>query len=195
MNFLQSAGVTTLDTNSMVADPDCTILPPDVFGISASGVNKRTDGQNFDVTITNISVSADVGREAIFQMGRKGPFHRYVNFPVQVTCEITSTSKSGDMVSATEYGIRTPATIAACQDGGNLRDRTIRIATCEGTRIYLGLKNKLASVNYTGGDANGGNVEVTYTFNNFNDLTVIHSGDPNSNGTSWWNSRSTYLVN
>lgn len=193
MNFLTAA--TGLDSNGMVADPDCTILPPDIFGISASGTNKKSDGQNFDVSISNISVNADLNREAIFQMGRKGAFHRYVNFPVQVTCEIGVTSTSGDMVSATEYGIRTPASLAACQDGGNLQNRTIRIATCEGTRLYLGLKNKLASVNYSGGDATGGNVEVTYTYNTFNDLTVIHSGDPNALGSTWWSSRATYLVN
>jgi len=194
MNFLPSTTV-GLDTNGMVADPDCTILPPDVFGISASGTNKKTDGQSFDVTITNIGVNVDFNREAIFQMGRKGAFHRYVNFPVQVTCEITSTSRSGDFVSGTEYGIRTPASIGLCQDGGNLQNRTIRIATCEGTRLYLGLKNKLATTNYTGGDAGGGNVEVTYTFNTFNDLTVLHSGDPNASGNVWWAARSTYLVN
>jgi hypothetical protein len=192
MNFIPAADA-GLDNNNMVDDPDCTVLPPDVFGMSASGTNPVTAG-NFGVSITNISVSVDLGRESIFQMGRKGPFHRYVNFPTQVTCEISTTSTSGDMVSATEYGTYTPASISACADGGNLRDRTIRIATCEGTRIYLGLKNKLASVNYTGGDAGGGNVEVTYTFNTFNDMTVLHSGDPNANGGSWWAARSTYLV-
>ncbi len=194
MNFIPSASA-SLDNNGMVNDPDCTILPPDVFGISSSGTNKKSDGQNFDVSITNISVSADLNREAIFQMGRQGPFHRYVNFPVQVTTEIGVTSTSGDMVSATEYGVRTPASLAACQEGTNLQNRTIRIATCEGTRIYTGLKNKLASVNYSGGDATGGNVEVTYTFNTFNDCTILHSGDPNANGATWWASRATYLVN
>ena len=64
-------------------------------------------------------------------------------------------------------------------------DRTIRVATCEGTRIYLGRKNKLSSVNYSGGDAGGGNVSVSYTFTTFNDFTVMHSGDPHSNGTTW----------
>lgn len=194
MNFIPTNG-SSLDSNGMVNDPDCTILPPDIFGISSSGTNKKTDGQNFDVSITNMSVSADLNREAIFQMGRTGPFHRYVNFPVQVTTEIAVTTSSGDMVSATEYGVRTPASLAACQEGSNLQNRTIRIAICEGTRVYCGLKNKLASVNYTGGDSTGGNVEVSYVYNTFNDLTILHSGDPNSLGSSWWSSRATYLVN
>ena len=189
-----NSSINTLDANGMVADPDCTIIPPDIFGISSSGINKKTDGQNFDVSLTNISVSADLNRESIFQLGRKGPFHRYVNFPLQVTSEFAVTTTSGDMVSAIEYGERTPASIAACNDGGNLQNRTIRIATCEGTRIYLGLKNKLASVNYSGGDAGGGNVEVTYTYNTFNDLTVLHSGDPHSSGSVWWANKNNYLV-
>jgi len=41
----------------------------------------------------------------------------------------------------------------------------------------LGTKNKLASVNYGGGDAGGGNVTVTYSYTTFNDFTVMHPHD------------------
>jgi len=179
-----------LDVNSMVADVDTTILPPEVFGISDSGTNEKSNGQDFDCHLSNITVSADLGRESINELGRKGPYFRSVTFPIEVTCEIEVTSTSGDMVSATEEGIYTTGS-DPCLDGGNLKDRTIRIATCEGTRIYLGVKNKLSSVSYTGGDAGGGNVTVTYTFTTFNDFTVMHSGDPNTNFA--WSGRATYL--
>ena len=179
-----------LDTNGMVADVNTTILPPEVFGISNSGTNEKSDGQNFDAHISNITVSADLGRESINELGRKGPYFRSVTFPIEVTCEIEVTSTSGDMISATEEGIYTTGN-DPCLDGGNLADRTIRIATCEGTRIYLGVKNKLSSVNYSGGDAGGGNVSVTYTFTTFNDFTVMHERDPNTNFT--WANRATYL--
>jgi len=179
-----------LDTNGMVADSDATILPPEVFGISDSGTNEQSNGQDYDAHLSNISISADLGREAINELGRKGPYHRTVTFPIEVSCEIEVTSTSGDMISATEAGIYSTGT-DACLDGGNLVDRTIRIATCEGTRIYLGVKNKLSSVNYTGGDAGGGNVSVSYSFTTFNDFTVMHSGDPNSNFT--FAGRDTYL--
>lgn len=182
-----------LDLNSMVADVDTTILPPEVFGISNSGTNEKSNGQDFDAHLSSISVSADLGRENINELGRKGPYFRSVTFPIEVTCEIEVTSTSGDMVSATEAGIYTTGT-DPCLDGGNLVDRTIRIATCEGTRIYLGVKNKLSSVNYTGGDAGGGNVTVTYSFTTFNDFTVMHTGDPNANFTSnVLATRETYL--
>ena len=179
-----------LDINGMVADSDATILPPEVFGVSSSGTNEKSNLQDFDAHLSNITVSADLGREEINELGRKGPYNRTVTFPIEVTCEIEVTSTSGDMVSATEDGIYTTG-VDPCEDGGNLADRTIRIATCEGTRIYLGTKNKLSSVNYTGGDAGGGNVAVTYTYTTFNDFTVMHSGDPNTNFL--WANRNTWL--
>lgn len=181
------------DVNGMADDVDCTILPPEVFGISSSGVNNKSDGSNFDAHLSNITISADLGRENINELGRKGPYHRVVTFPIEVTCEIEITATSGDMISATEGGIYTTGT-DPCEDDGNLQDRTIRIATCEGTRIYLGLKNKLSSVNYTGGDSGGGNVTVSYTFTTFNDFTVMHTGDPNINFDSETvGGRQTYL--
>lgn len=179
-----------LDVNGMVADSDATIMPPEVFGISNSGTNEKTNGQDFDAHFSSLTVSADLGREDINELGRKGPYSRTVTFPIEVTCEIEVTSTSGDMVSATEEGIYSTGAVA-CEEGGNLADRTIRISTCEGTRIYLGTKNKLSSVNYSGGDAGGGNVSVSYTFTTFNDFTVMHSGDPNANFA--FSGRDTYL--
>ena len=183
---------TTLDINGAVADADATILPPEVFGITSSGTNELTNGV-YGAHINSISCSVDFGREQINELGRRGPYCRYIRFPTEVTCEIEVTSQSGDMVSATEEGIFT--TGAGCgSDLGNLLHRTIRLATCEGTRIYLGAKNKLSSVNYGGGDAGGENVNVTYSYSTFNDFTVIHSGDPHASGSAWWAARATYLV-
>ena len=45
----------------------------------------------------------------------------------------------------------------------------------------------------SGGDAGGGNVAVSYSYTTFNDLTVMHSGDPNTNYT--WDQRGQYLLN
>ena len=184
---------TPLDNNSMVADYDGTILPPEVFGISNSGTNVLTSGV-YGAHIQSIRVSCDFGRDAINELGRKGPYHRTVRFPLDVTTEVEVVSISGDMISATEDGIYTVGS-GACNDGGNLRDRTIRIATCEGLRIYTGLKNKLSAVNYTGGDAGGANVTVTYTFTTQNDFTVMHANDPNTNFTWGTGAKTSYLLN
>lgn len=181
--------IADLDVNGQVADPDCTILPPDVFGVGQDGTNDLTDPTR--AFLSNITVSCDFGRESINELGRQGPYHRNISFPTEVTTEIEVTSASGDMISATEEGIYTTGD-NPCESIGNLRNRTIRIATCEGTRIYLGVKNKLSAVNYSGGDAGGGNVTVSYTYVTYNDLTVMHSGDPNSNFL--WSNRDDYLI-
>jgi hypothetical protein len=185
-------GAVSADSNGAVDDPDYTVLPPNVFGMTSSGTNEIGADGNYPAHLSNISVSVDLGREEILELGRRAPYHRFATFPVEVTCEVEVTSSSGTMVSATEAGILTTST-AVCADAGNLTNGTIRIATCEGTRIYLGTKNKLASVNYGGGDAGGGNVSVSYTFTNFNICTVMHSGDPHASGTTWWDNRATNL--
>ena len=166
-------------------DPYCTKLPPEVVGIGLDGYNVKDVNGEYGAHINSITASVDMGRETIDELGRFAPYHRFLTFPTEVTCEIEVTSISGDMVSATEAGIYTTET-DQCAIVGNLKNRTIRLATCEGTLIYLGAKNKLQSVNYGGGDTGGGNATVTYTYSNFNSFTVTHSGDPHENGNAWW---------
>jgi hypothetical protein len=191
-NMLFETSVVSGDNNNMIADPDCTILPPEVFGVNISGVNILNDAGH--ARLAGITVSVDFNREEINELGRRGPYSRTVAFPIDVTCEIETTSHSGDMISATEEGIYT--TGEGCSAAmGNLKHRTIRIATCEGTRIYLGVKNKLSATNHSGGDAGGGNVSTSYTFTNQNSLTILHSGDPHVSGDAWWANRAHWLIN
>lgn len=183
--------------NGEVNDPDATVLPFDVDGITDSGTNEEGADGSFGAHLSSITVSVDLGRTAINELGRRLPYTRVVDFPVEVTCEIETTSSSGDLVSHTEAGVY-GAGLGACTQGTNTRNRTIRIATCEGTRIYLGRKNRLSATNYSGGDTGGGNVSVTYTYNTFNDFTVLHSGESSITGTAnagtWWTQRGLYLT-
>lgn len=174
-HLLFKTTTTTLDANSAVADNNCTILPGatggKVQGISSSGTNNKTNDV-FGAHLSNISVSCNLGRERLFELGRKADYYRFVTFPVEVTCEITQISTQGDLVSATEAGV--------VSDGANLSNQSIRVATYEGLRLNLGTKNKLQSVSYQGGDTGGGNVSITYSYRNFNSLEVKHSGDVTS---------------
>jgi hypothetical protein len=152
--------------------PDGTILPGGtngVEGITSSGVNTKTNDV-YGAHIQNITISTDLGREALNELGRRGPYFRFVNFPVEVTTEIETISIQGDQVGATEEGV-----ISA---GVNLNDQRINVVLRDSTTLYMGEKNKLASVTYGGGDAGGGNATSTYTFTTFNDLTVTHDQDP-----------------
>lgn len=186
-NFDGSAGV---DLNGAVADPDTTVLPPDIYGITASGTNED------EVPVQSISVSVDLNREEIFVLGRRGPKNRTITLPVQVNTNIDVTSDSDHFVSALEDGILVPVGGGGvCTRANNLINRTIRLATCEGLRVYTGVRNKLVSVSRTGGDTGGGNVSVTYSFQTFNTFVVMHSGDPNPSGANWWANRSAYLTN
>jgi hypothetical protein len=192
-NFIWDySGAFGVDSNGQIADPDASTLPPEVDGISSNGSNAKV-GDFYNSSIQTIAVNANLAREDIFQLGSKTQFFRTLQVPVEVTCEISVIGGSGDMVSASNHGILSNST-GQCTNSGNLSDRTIRLATCEGTRIYLGKKNKLASVSYSGGDAGGGNVTLTYSYTTFNDFTVIHSGDPNALGQTWWNNRASYLT-
>lgn len=161
--------VATLDANNQVADSNCTILPKNLPGISSSGTNNLGDGGFYECKLQNISVSTDLGREQILQLGHKTPYHRFVTFPVEVSTEIEVLSISGDMIGATEAGL--------FSGGTNLENQSIRIATYEGLRLNMGTKNKLASVGMSAGDAGGGNQSLTYSYTTFNALDVSHWND------------------
>lgn len=115
--------------------------------------------------IQSVSISCDLARENIQQLGKKAPYYRYVNFPVDVTCDIEVTATAGDNVDAAE-------------ESKNLSNHSIQIVLDDSTVFQLGKKNKLTSVTYGGGDAGGGNATITYSFTNSNDFVVLHSGDP-----------------
>lgn len=186
------------DVNGMVADAYSTILPPDIDGISSNGTNQESVAGKFDAHIQSITFSVDLGRTPINELGRRSQYHRFADFPVEVTTAIEVVTTSGDFVSATEGGILTTDPGAACTDAGNLTDRTIRVRLCEGSIFYAGVKNKLASITHQGGGVDGGNVTVTYNFSNFNDFTVIHEQEGTVNSTAnsenWWDRAWDYVV-
>ena len=113
--------------------------------------------------VQSISVSTDFGQENIQELGRFGPYHRYATFPIEVTAEFEVIATSGDLVNVSG-------------NAPNLTNNDICIRDTAGTVIDLGDagsgKNKLSSVSYSGGDTGGGNATVTYSFSNFNVLTV-----------------------
>jgi hypothetical protein len=148
---------------------DVSYWPTEIPGIHASGWNLEQDEEDaFSAHIQTVTVSVDLGREDLLELGRRGPYHRFANFPVEVTCSIEVTSSEGDLVDA----------LADPPGGTNLVDQTIDIVMREGTRLNLGDRNKLSSVSYGGGSADGGNVATVFEFSNFNSLVVSHPEDP-----------------
>lgn len=132
-------------------------------GIVKSQSGDDTTGRGGGYHVQSISVSTDFGQENIQELGRFGPYHRYATFPIEVTCEFEVISTSGDLVSVSG-------------NAPNLSDEDILIKDTAGTILDLGSgglgKNKLSSVSYSGADTGGGNATVSYSFSNFNVLTV-----------------------
>lgn len=148
-----------------------TVLPTGTGGI------RVTDGRSRPY-VQNITISADLGREAISEFGSFAPYFRYVNFPVEITSEFTVIGSDGDYVNANDFS----AVSATCgQSYKNLTDQQIKIVVCgsganDTLTLDLGSKNKLTSVNYTGGDTGGGNVNITYSFRTFNTFIPSATG-------------------
>ena len=176
-------------------------FPTQIPGCETGKVVEQASGLGYSTHFQNITVSCDLGREAINELGRFAPYTRYVTFPVEVTSEFEVLAIEGDAINATEEGyytrvskdsppvVATTGNVTACSPRFNLLDQTVYLETCEGTKIHLGDKNKLSSVNYTGGDTGGGNVTVTYSFTTYNDFTVAHSGEvggENGAASGYW---------
>lgn len=138
-------------------------LPTEIPGVSASG----TLGSIAE-HIQTLTVSTDLGREDIFELGKKRPFFKFVTFPIEVTCAIECITSQGDLIDALS---KEPD---ACQRFNNTANQQIILKLCEGLQIDLGSKNRLQSIDWAGGEAGGDNVTVTYNYSNFNDLTITH---------------------
>lgn len=125
-----------------------------------------------DAHVNSITITANLGREEIRELGSRTPYTRYVNFPVEITCEIEITAGSGDMVGVNNSSV-------ACANPKALQNQTIKVALCDGTTWDLGVKNKLTTVNYAGGDTGGGNATITYSYQTYNDF-ILTQGNATS---------------
>lgn len=121
--------------------------------------------------LSSVTISAELGRESLYKLGQYAPYHRFVNFPLEVTCEFEVIATGIDLVECELDTI-------ACTGGNLPAKQEIVIELCDGTTsstVYtfdLGDQNRLQSVSYAGGDTGGGNVTITYSYSTYNDLTI-----------------------
>lgn len=152
-----------------------TVLPTDIVGITSSGTNPVAPDGTFTVPVQSVAISTDLGRDSIFELGRKSFYHRFVTFPVEVRTDIEVLATKFDGISGDETGGHNGAPL-----GSNLKSQTIRVRTRDGTMVDTGKQNKLQSVAWQGGDAGGGGGNVTNRFSyvSYNELYVTHPQDP-----------------
>lgn len=119
--------------------------------------------------IQNVTISVDLGREEIYELGEQLPFTRYINFPVEVTTEIEVIAASGDKAAIAEAS-------AVCANEKNVGDQQIVVELCGGAIFDCGSKNRLSSVSQAGGDAGGDNVTYTYSYINYSEFAYGTNG-------------------
>ena len=146
------------------------IWPLDIPGLNQTGnagENPLVQGA-YGSHMQSVNVSVDLGRTELFELGQRGPYHRFADFPTEVTCAIeVLENEFGDLVDADSTST------------SNTAERRILINCGSGNmRIDLGTKNRLSSITSTGGDTGGGNRTTTYNYSNFNTLTVLQANDP-----------------
>lgn len=169
---------TTAETSPATArrykfSPALSVLPTGVGGIPIPSGGSRTAPY-----LQSVTLSTDLGREQINELGRMAPYYRFVTFPVEVTSEFEVIAADGDQMDADDFSGSSGGCDAVYK---NLTDKTIKVVVCgtgtgESMAVDLGAKNKLTSVNYTGGDTGGGNATVTYSFQTFNAFKVAVTG-------------------
>jgi hypothetical protein len=163
LNIAESGGVQRKEDLIYSPAAGGTVLPPEVAGITSSGTNEVSNG-TFGAAVQSISVSVDMGRENILELGRFKEYAKLRSPVVDVNTEIEIIAKTGDLVN-----------ISA--DGNNTTSRSILINTRDGLSLDLGSTNRLQSVSLGGFDAGGGNATATYSFSNANFFTVQHPQD------------------
>jgi hypothetical protein len=120
--------------------------------------------------IQSVTITADIGRENIYELGYYRPYVKYANFPVSTTCDIEVISLQGDKLTTNlnDYTLSNQTIVAYLRNGPT----GISSSGAKTFKVDLGSKNKLSSVNYTGGDTGGGNATMTFSYQGFNAFTV-----------------------
>jgi hypothetical protein len=155
-------------------NPTGSILPRSVAGVRpiaafnatlpASGQCATGEDGGYLPRIQSIQITTDFGRPEIFQLGKRSPYCRYIDFPVEVKTTIEIIDRGGDRIQALDSQT-------------NLTNEPIIIGLEDNTIFDLGLKNKLTSISNSGGDTGKGNRTTTYNYTNYNSLYIRDQKD------------------
>lgn len=139
-------------------------IHPEATGSSAGTglVVRRQDVTNY-AKLQSVSFNADIGREDLFELGKKSPYFRAATFPVETGSEWEYLAAAG------LQGPQAGAALAFTADQTN--DATSDVAVSfQG--VSIGSAARLNGTSYSGGDAGGGNATVTYSYIAYNFLTA-----------------------
>ena len=168
-----AAGAVAAPPNTSPAPaPNGHVLRRQNVMMGSSTLPAAVDGKR----LSSVSVSTSFNREKMFTLGQFSPYHRFVNFPIEVT--VTFDVIAGDIGNDASLLFDTINTECTGRTYGK-EHIIIQLCKSDGATAYtfdLGSGCSLQSVNYSGGDTGGGNVTETYTYISYNDLTVTDAG-------------------
>ena len=161
----QGSGVTTQQLEQKGYIDACASGAVNSAGIARQQLVVNANTSGVVEHIQSITITADIGRDDIFELGSKRPFTKYVTFPVEVTTAIEVITSQGDLVDATSDVDCGP---------DQTQNNTIIVRTCDGMQVDVGDSNVLTGVEQGGGEAGGDNMTVTYNYSSFNVLNISH---------------------
>lgn len=148
-----------------------------VPGTTPGTIARRQHVKSAPSGAQNITFSVDLSREPLYSMGKLEPTVRLLTFPVECTAEVEYLATDAEGGNATSSG--------GCGNfsaGGGSSNISVTLGCSSGsssgsmpeTEISIG-SAVITSVNYSGGDAGGGNATVTYSYRSYNDFTVTYT--------------------
>lgn len=155
----------TSDSIAVPACPSGTIVRParkQQFDLSGTSIPGLTNLDNY--LIQSINVSYSINRQNIAEPGTRTPFGSSVQFPIEVTADITILPK---YLYGSPYGSDTFSTSACNSLTGQVDDLVLSLCssnkdkdgevTLGGTTSLTIQDARVTSVSYSGGDTSGGN--------------------------------------
>lgn len=154
----------------MGAAPTGSIWPTELPGMTAvngSGYNLLTNNA-LGAHVQDVTITANLGRTDLFELGRNKQYFRYANFPVAIDTTINVTAAgAGDDINANSLST------------SNVANQPLVIKLADGTVFDLGSKNKMQSTTFSFAPTQGGVATISYNYRNFNILNVTNpSTDP-----------------
>lgn len=161
-------------------NPDLRIIRRQNFRMEDSLLPSSIVGK----CLTSVTISADLGRESIYCLGEYAPFHRFVNFPLEITVAFDVHQKGENPICGPDILALEDAQQCRAPEGFIGKEEIV-IKVCrtlegnDGVSIAyefdLGSGCALQSVSYSGGDTGGGNVTETHTYITYNELTIAYT--------------------
>jgi hypothetical protein len=149
-----STGALTVPTSVINGTDTATVLKRKDVSVTAPGGDKKQ----------NVSLSLNLNREPVYQLGQFAPYARFATYPVEVTAEVEELLISSGQDTFSEE-----------QDEVPVEDQAISV-TAGGLTVSLGNKCFLSSSSQSGGDASGGNATLTNSYTTYNTFTVTDNG-------------------